>query len=49
MQQFSAAKAHLLYALSLENTGNIEQAENEFKAMKGRYSYFEHVTSRAVF
>jgi len=41
LQQFPRSKAHLLYALSLENTGNIEQAENEFKAMKGRYSYFE--------
>lgn len=41
LPQFPRSKAHVLYALSLENTGNLEQAENEFKAMKGRYSYFE--------
>jgi hypothetical protein len=41
LPQFTRSKAHLLYALSLENLGNIEQAETEFKAMKGRYSYFE--------
>jgi len=41
LQQFARSKAHLLYALSLENIGEIELAENEFKAMKGRYSYFE--------
>jgi hypothetical protein len=41
LPQFARSKAHLLYALSLENLGNIEQAETEFKAMKGRYSYFE--------
>ena len=41
LQQFPRSKAHLLYALALENTGNIEQAETEFKAMKGRFSYFE--------
>jgi hypothetical protein len=41
LPQFARSKSHLLYALSLENTGDIEQAENEFKAMKGRYSYFE--------
>jgi hypothetical protein len=41
LPQFPRSKAHILYAMSLENTGNTEQAENEFKAMKGRYSYFE--------
>ncbi|MFI5137409.1 MAG: hypothetical protein ACHQIM_06250 [Sphingobacteriales bacterium] len=41
LPQFTRSKAHILYALSLENTGNAEQAENEFKAMKGRYSYYE--------
>jgi hypothetical protein len=41
LPQFARSKAHLLYALSLEELGNIEQAENEFKAMKGRFSYFE--------
>src|SRR6185312_1352125 len=41
LPQFARSKEHLLYALALENTGNMEQAEKEFKAMKGRYSYFE--------
>ena len=41
LPQFARSKAHMLYAMSLENTGNTEQAENEFKVMKGRYSYFE--------
>jgi len=31
----------VLYAKALENTGELEAAENEFKAMKGRYSNFE--------
>jgi hypothetical protein len=39
--QFIRSRAHILYALALEQTGNPEQAEKEFKAMKGRYSYFE--------
>ena len=41
LPQFARSKTHLLYAMALENTNNIEQAEEEFKAMKGRYSYFE--------
>jgi hypothetical protein len=41
LPQFPRSKAHILYALSLERTGRQEQAENEFRAMKGRYSYFE--------
>ena len=41
LPQFARSKAHLLYALSLENLDKIEEAENEFKSMKGRYSYFE--------
>lgn len=40
-QKFAKSKAHLLYALSLEKTGDTELAEKEFKAMKGRYSCFE--------
>ena len=40
LPQFTHSKAHILYARALENTGNTELAENEFKAMKGRYSYF---------
>lgn len=41
LPQFARSKGHLLYAQSLENLGRIEEAEAEFKAMKGRYSYFE--------
>jgi len=41
LPQFARSKAHLLYAQSLENLGKIDEAETEFKAMKGRYSYFE--------
>lgn len=41
LPQFPRSKAHLLYAMALERIGNSEQAENEFKSMKGRYSYFE--------
>jgi hypothetical protein len=41
LHQFPRSKAHLYYALSLENLGKTDLAENEFKAMKGRYSYFE--------
>ncbi|MDN5286440.1 MAG: hypothetical protein JWR38_2714 [Mucilaginibacter sp.] len=41
LPQFARSKGHILYAMSLEYTGQTEQAEAEFKAMKGRYSYFE--------
>ncbi len=41
LPQFARSRSHLLYAQALENLGQTEQAETEFKAMKGRYSYFE--------
>lgn len=41
LPQFARSKAHILYAKSLELTYQEELAENEFKLMKGRYSYFE--------
>ncbi|WP_255496373.1 tetratricopeptide repeat protein [Mucilaginibacter sp. FT3.2] len=41
LPQFARSKAHMKYALALENTGEVTLAESEFKAMKGRYSYFE--------
>ena len=41
LPQFPRSKAHIAYAMSLESLGRLEEAENEFKAMKGRYSYFE--------
>lgn len=39
--KFAGSKSHLLYAEALEYTGKTEQAEAEFKSMKGRYSNFE--------
>jgi hypothetical protein len=39
--QFARSRAHIYYAISLEKTGNIAQAEQEFKKMKGRFSHFE--------
>jgi hypothetical protein len=39
--QFARSRAHLYYAISLEKTGDIAQAEQEFKKMKGRFSQFE--------
>ncbi|HRI22493.1 MAG TPA: PLDc N-terminal domain-containing protein [Panacibacter sp.] len=41
LPQFPRSKAHLLYAMALENTGSKEMAEQEFKKMKSRYSDFE--------
>jgi len=41
LPQFKRSRAHMLYAMSLEKTGNNILAEEEFKAMKGRYAYFE--------
>lgn len=41
LPQFPRSKAHMCYALSLEGIGDMEAAETEFKAMRGRYSYFE--------
>lgn len=39
--RFQSSRAHILYAKALEQSGNTEQAESEFKLMKGRYSNFE--------
>lgn len=39
--QFARSKAHIAYASALEFTGNKLQAEEEFKKMKARFSYFE--------
>lgn len=41
LPQFARSRIHVLYAIALEQTGNIAAAEEEFKTMKGRYSYFE--------
>ncbi|MBL4678158.1 MAG: tetratricopeptide repeat protein [Mucilaginibacter sp.] len=39
--QFACSKAHVVYAMALEANGQLEQAEAEFKSIKGRYSNFE--------
>jgi hypothetical protein len=39
--QFARSKAHILYAVALDYTGNYEMAEAEFKTMKARFSNFE--------
>jgi len=41
LPQFARSKAHMKYAEALENTRQVDFAEKEFKAMKGRYSCFE--------
>ena len=41
LTQFTRSKAHLIYAKALENLGEVAAAENEFKKMKGRFSYYE--------
>lgn len=41
LPQFARSRAHITFAKALESLGKIEQAEIEFKLMKGRYSYFE--------
>lgn len=39
--QFTRSRTHLLYAIALEHTGNVQQAETEFKTMHVRYSHFD--------
>jgi len=39
--QFARSRAHVYYAIALEKIGDITQAEQEFKKMKGRFSHFE--------
>jgi len=38
---FARSRAHILYALALENTGRSDLAEKEFDTMKARFSNFE--------
>jgi len=47
--QFAKSKAHIIYAIALEKTGNNEQAEKEFKTMNGRFAYFEARYQYALF
>ncbi|HRH49383.1 MAG TPA: PLDc N-terminal domain-containing protein [Panacibacter sp.] len=39
--QFAKSQAHIAYALALEHTGNKFQAQEVFKTMKARFSYYE--------
>ncbi len=41
LPQFTRSRTHLLYAMALASTGNIELAEKEFKTMKGKFSNYE--------
>ena len=41
LPQFARSRAHILYAMALEKTGDIARAENEFKMMKGRFANYE--------
>jgi len=41
LPQFARSRAHILYAMALEKTGDITRAENEFKLMKGRFANYE--------
>lgn len=49
LPQFTRSQAHLFYAMSLENAGQVEKAEAEFKAMQGRYSYYEQRYNYGMF
>ena len=39
----------ICYALALEKTGNIEQAEIEFKSIRGKFSYYESRYEHGLF
>ena len=41
LPQFVRSRAHMLYATALSYTGNPEEAEKEFKLLKGRFSNYE--------
>lgn len=41
LPQFARSRAHILYAMALEKTGDTAKAENEFKMMKGRFANYE--------
>ncbi len=41
LPQFLRSRAHMLYAVALSYTGNADDAEKEFKLLKGRFSNYE--------
>ncbi|MGG9962713.1 PLDc N-terminal domain-containing protein [Ferruginibacter sp. SUN106] len=41
LPQFARSRAHMLYAIALSHTGNADEAEKEFKLLKGRFSNYE--------
>jgi hypothetical protein len=47
--QFAKSRVHILYAMALEQTGNSQLAEKEFKTMNGRFAYFEARYQYALF
>ncbi|MND57524.1 hypothetical protein D3C80_486530 [compost metagenome] len=40
--KFARSREHMIYALALEQTGDIAKADKEFKMMNGSFSYYEH-------
>ncbi len=49
LPQFPKSKAHTLYAMALAATGNVEQAEKEFRTRLGRFSSYESRYQYGVF
>ncbi|MEX6686057.1 PLDc N-terminal domain-containing protein [Danxiaibacter flavus] len=47
--QFSRSRAHMLYALALEKTGDSQTAESEFQKMQARFSYYEQRYNYGLF
>lgn len=41
LPQFARSRSHIYYAIALDHTGQPEEAEAEFKLMKGKFSNFE--------
>ena len=41
LPQFARSRAHMLYAIALSETGKNEEAEKEFRLLKGRFSNYE--------
>ncbi|MGC4103432.1 PLDc N-terminal domain-containing protein [Ferruginibacter sp.] len=41
LPQFTRSRAHMLYAVALSYTGHPDEAEQEFKLLKGRFSNYE--------
>ena len=49
LPQFAKSRAHTIYAIALEKTGQSEMAQKEFKTMTGRYSNYENRYNYGLF